>query len=496
MVLGAQETRTKIVCTVGPASSDPEILRALIRAGMDVARINFSHGTHAEHADSIEHLRRVADEEHATVAILADLQGPKLRLGELSSPIDLKPGDWIALTEGSADGEAHVLPVPHPELIRGARVGGRWLFDDGAVEAIIREVRPRAVIAQVVVGGRLSSCKGVNAPGATGALVALTEKDGADAAFAASQGVDFVALSFVQSEKDLTTLRETLDRCPGGRGIALVAKIETRGAIDALDAILGACDAAMVARGDLGLEISPHELPVLQKQIIRRCNRLGIPVITATQMLQSMVGHPRPTRAETSDVANAILDGTDAIMLSAETAVGQHPVKAVDVLREVSASTERTLATSDFQLESAEGLSSDGAHRIADAVCDATARMASAVNAHLIVTVTASGYTARRIARQRPLQPVVALTPNAQVLRQLALVWGVAPLSVPPFDGADAMLESVSRSLLDVGYASHGDVVVVAAGLPTGGAGTTNLLKVHRINGNPSLPHASSTTEV
>ncbi len=320
MVQHPEETRTKIVCTIGPASRDPETLREMVRQGMDVARLNFSHGTHAEHAETIERLRRIAEEEGATVAILADLQGPKLRIGALREPLDLDLGDWIALTTNAADGSHRVISLPHPELVSGSRVDGRWLFGDGEIEAVVREVRPKAVIAEVLVGGRLTSYRGVHAPGATGEVAVPTEKDCEDAEFAVSCGVDYVALSFVQKGEDLDALRATLDLLPGGAGTAIVAKIEKREALDELDAILAAADAVMVARGDLGLEVPPQEVPIHQKEIIRRCNRRGLPVITATQMLQSMIDHPRPTRAEASDVANAILDGTDAVMLSEETA--------------------------------------------------------------------------------------------------------------------------------------------------------------------------------
>ncbi len=478
MVLSAHETRTKIVCTIGPASSDPAVLRALIREGMDVARINFSHGTWDEHAETIDRIRQAAEAERATVAVLADLQGPKFRIGCLDAPVDVEPGDWIALTTEPADGSHHVLPVPHAGLISGATVGGHWLFDDGAVEAIVREVRPKTVIVQVVVGGRLASRKGIHAPGGTERVVALTEKDRRDAQFAVSHAVDFVALSFVQSGEDLRALRSLLEETPGGGQTAIVAKIEKREACDALDEILIATDAVMVARGDLGLEVPPQEVPILQKEIIRRCNRSGIPVITATQMLQSMVESPRPTRAETSDVANAILDGTDAVMLSGETAIGRYPVEAVAMMREISVMAEARMRPVP---EQASLSLSDDPISISDAVSEATARVAAFVRARMIVSVTASGYTARRVARERPNRPIVALTADGQVLRQLALVWGVAPLPIPPYEGADEMLEVVSVALLDAGYVREGDRVVVTAGLPSGGRGTTNLLKVHCI---------------
>jgi pyruvate kinase len=478
MVKSPEETRTKIVCTIGPASRNPETIRELVREGMDVARVNFSHGTQTEHAQSIECVRRVAREEAATVAILADLQGPKLRIGALHRPLNLEPGDWLALTTRSADGSFHVIPLPYPELIAGANVGGRWLFDDGAIEVIVREVRPEVVTAEVLVGGQLSSSKGVNAPGGTSRVAALTEKDREDARFAASCGVDFIALSFVQVAEDLSALRDLLDKLPGGPGIGIIAKIEKREALDDLDRILMVADAVMVARGDLGLEVPPQEVPLHQKEIVRRCNRRGIPVITATQMLQSMVDSPRPTRAEASDVANAILDGTDAVMLSEETAVGRYPVEAVVMMREISAMAEGSMPC---RIDDDAFHQSGSMTSVTDAISDATARIADEVGARLIVTSTTSGYTARQVARERPRQPIVALTTDESVLRQMALVWGVVPLLVEDFEGTDEMLRVLSQTLIDAGHASEGDLVVVTAGLPTGGRGTTNLLKVHRL---------------
>ena len=492
MVLSADETRTKIVCTIGPASSDETTLRGLIREGMDVVRFNLSHGSRDEHEEAIARVRRVAEAERATLAILIDLQGPKLRIGRLAEPVGVSIGDWIALTSGPADGLHHVLPLPHPELISGAKVGRRWILDDGAVEGIVREVRPKVVLLEIVVGGRLSSHKGIHAPGGTEQVCALTEKDREDAAFAVSIGADFIALSFVRSAEDLHLLRAHLEGLPRGRETAVVAKIEKREACDALDEILAESDAVMVARGDLGLEVPPQEVPILQKEIIRRCNQSGVPVITATQMLQSMVEHPRPTRAETSDVANAILDGTDAVMLSEETAVGRYPVKSVAMMREISAIVEGRMrpVSNDVALP-IEG----GAGSVSDAVSEATGRVAALVGARLIASVTASGYTARRVARERPNRPIVALTSDERVLRQLALVWGVVPLPVPPYDGADKMFDAVSTALLEAGYVREGDRIIVTAGLPSGGRGTTNLLKVHRIERRSNAHHNGSGSD-
>jgi pyruvate kinase len=478
MVRYASETKTKIVCTIGPASSDRATVRALIRAGMDVARVNLSHGTREAHEEAIRVVREVAEEEGAVVAVMADLQGPKHRIGRLAAPIDLSSGDWVAFTTLASDGSDHVVPLPHPELIAGARTGDRLLLDDGTIEVEVREVRPDVLIGRVLDGGELLSCKGIAAPGGASKVSALTEKDREDARFAAEAGVDFLALSFVRTAEDLRELRALLDERAPGREIGIVAKIEKREALDHLAEILRASDAVMVARGDLGVETSPQRVPMLQKEIIRRCNRLGIPVITATQMLQSMVEAPRPTRAEASDVANAILDGSDAVMLSAETAVGRHPVEAVAMIREISAIAERERIHRE---EDGPSDPIEHTHPVTDAIGRATVRVAREIDAALIVTSTSSGYTARQIARERPMRPIVAFTPRESTLRRLALVWGITPVLVPPHRSTDEMLETVGRLLVERGEAGPGDAVVVTGGIPAGIEGTTNFIKVHRI---------------
>ena len=478
MVGYAWETKTKIVCTIGPASSDRATLRALIRAGMDVARINFSHGTQEAHEESIRLVREVAEEEGAVVAVMPDLQGPKLRIGRLAAPIGLVLGDWVSFTTLVCDGTDHVVPLPHPELIGGSRVGDRLLLDDGSIEVEIDEVRPEVLIGRVVVGGELSSYKGIAAPSGASNIPAMTDKDREDARFAVQSGADFVALSFVRTAEDLVRLRELLAACPGGDDVGIVAKIERREALDNLREILRFSDAVMVARGDLGVETSPQRVPVLQKEIVRRCNRLGIPVITATQMLQSMVGNPRPTRAEASDVANAILDGSDAVMLSAETAVGRYPVEAVAMIREISAIAEQELAC---RVDDAPSDAVERAHPVTDAIGKATVRVAREIGAALIVTSTWSGYTARQIARERPRRPIVAFTPQESTLRRLALVWGVTPVLVPPHGSTDEMLETVERLLRERDEVKPGDTVVVTGGIPTWSEGKTNFIKVHRV---------------
>ena len=479
MILHADETRTKIVCTIGPASRDPDILRQLIRQGMDVARVNFSHGSHDEHRETIARIRQAASEERATIAVLADLQGPKLRVGMLASPLDLAAGDRLSLVDTTGFGHGTMVPLPHPELIASASPGDRLLFDDGEIGAVVREVAEHRLEIEVVDGGRLSSHKGVSAPGGTGSVQALTEKDRVDARFATEQRVDFVALSFVRDASDLQMLRSVLAETTDGERIAVIAKIEKPEAIQHLDEILSVSDAVMVARGDLGVELSPQEVPLHQKEIIRKCNQRGVPVITATQMLQSMIDHPRPTRAEASDVANAILDGTDAVMLSGETAIGAYPVHAVAMMREISQIAESQMPC---RVGYPDGPPPGRIHPITDAICEAAARMADELDVRLIATSTSSGYTARQIARQRPRQPVIAMTPDELVSRQLALVWGVVPVVIPSYEATDDMLAIVTQTLLNAGYAHSGDQVVLSAGLPPGVPGKTNFVKVHRID--------------
>jgi pyruvate kinase len=472
-------TRTKIVCTLGPASRPPELIRSLLDEGMSVARINYSYGEPSDHAATIANVRAAADAIGEPVAVIGDLQGPKIRLGILDSPIDSVPGQRLTIiAKESASGKDGVLPLPHPEVLNSLRPGGRLLFDDGAVEAVIRAVRDGRAEIEVLVGGRLLSHKGVVAPGAAKRVAALTDKDRADAAHAVGCGADFIALSFAQSSDDIQSLRALLDALPGGKAVGIVAKIETLAAMERLDEILRSADAVMVARGDLGVEISPQEVPMHQKDILRRANRLGVPAITATQMLQSMVDAPRPTRAEASDVANAILDGTDAVMLSAETAVGKYPCEAVAMMREIAAIAETEMPCRAAQSRFAE---LEHTHPVTDAISDATVRVAEEVGARLIAISTWSGYTARQVARERPQLPIVAMTPSETVRRQLALTWGVESALIPPYADTDEMLDLVARALAAGGWVQPGDLVVVSAGIPTGGGGKTNFLKVHAV---------------
>ncbi len=467
--------RTKIVCTIGPASSSPDVMRNLIRAGMDVARINFSHGDRATHVQSIATLRRIADEEGRLVAVMADLQGPKLRVGEIGGEgVDLHEGDTITLTVSPRPGVPDEIPVPHPELLRDLRIGQTVLLDDGNLELIVVRASEGSLRCRVITGGRLTSHKGINAPGAKLSFSALTSKDREDVVFGLEQEVDFFALSFVRRAADVRELRQLLRS--QGSNVPIITKIEKPEALTVFDDILAEADGVMVARGDMGVETPAEEVPFHQKRIIRACNLCGKPVITATQMLQTMIDNPRPTRAEASDVANAILDGTDAVMLSGETAVGHYPVKAVETMAVICANSEAHLPHSRL-LHRESDAGADGI--ITEAISLSAVEIAGEVGARAIITATMSGTTARMVARHRPSVPIVAVTPNHATLYRLTLVWGVEPVEVAEFGTTDDMVEVMVEAAQERGLVAWGDPVVLTAGIPFGGTGVTNMLKVH-----------------
>ena len=466
--------RTKIVCTLGPACDGPGVLRQMVRAGMDVARINFSHGDQASHARRIAEARRVAQEEGETLAILCDLQGPKLRVGTIAAgPVELPPQSVVILTTRSVPGDATEIHLPHPELVADVQPGQRLLLDDGAVELRVESKTDTDLACRVVFGGKLSSHKGISAPGASLSLSSLTDKDRADALFAIEQQADYMALSFVRRAADVQELRTLL--ASRDAHIPIVAKIEKAEALDAFDEILAVADAVMVARGDLGVETPAEQVPMHQKHILRACNRAGKPAITATQMLQSMIESPRPTRAEASDVANAVLDGTDAVMLSGETATGHYPIEAVQTMEKVATIAEEHLECEDWLRRAGEASSPS------EAIARATVEIAVELNAAAIITSTMSGHTAQMVARYRPCVPIVAVTPDPAVCRRMALVWGVTPLLVPQYASTDEMIEYTTHAAREANLVKPGDRVVITAGIPAGGEGQTNMLKVHVI---------------
>lgn len=472
--------RTKIVCTLGPASSDESTMRGLMEAGMDVARINFSHGDHATHEKTIALVRRLSEQEGKLVAIMGDLQGPKLRVGEIEGgPINIQKGARFALTTRPVPGSSEEVHLPHPEIVRDLRTGQRVLLDDGQIELTVIGKTGTDLMCRVDSGGPLSSHKGVNLPGAELNISSMTPKDRTDALFAAENGVDLLALSFVRRSADVQELRQLLSN--HGVNLPIIAKIEKPEALQVFDEILEVSDGVMVARGDLGVETPPEEVPFHQKQIIQAANCEGKPVITATQMLQSMIEHPHPTRAEASDVANAILDGTDDVMLSGETAVGAYPIEAARTMQKIAENAEAHLPPVRWAHLIKEHSVKQYPIPSTEAISQATVEVALAVGAKAIVTTTMSGTTARMVARHRPSMPVIAATPNLQTLRSLTLVWGVQPVLVEGFEHTDEMIRMSVEAACRAGIVSWGDTIIMTAGIPFGGQGKTNFLKVHTV---------------
>ncbi len=464
--------RTKIVGTLGPASNTADGIRALIEAGLDVARINFSHGTHEQHARTIAIVREVADALGRPVAIMGDLQGPRIRIGDLHAPRELAAGESLVLVpEHSAhDGE---IPITYDELCNDVAPGNRILINDGLIELVVTAVEGARVTATVVHGGTLSSHKGMNLPGIAVSAPSITDKDKADIVFAVESNLDALALSFVRRAEDIESLRKLVPK-----SILVVAKIEKDVALQNIEEILQATDAVMVARGDLGVELPFEEVPIAQKKIIALANRMGRPVITATQMLESMIENPRPTRAEASDVANAILDGTDCVMLSAETAAGAYPRLAVEAMRRIIHEIETHPSTrlgSRHERRILSGVNTE------EAIAAATVAAVRMLDAPLVVVFTKSGFSARIVASHRPSVPILALTDEPRVCRQLSLVWGVVPRLVPTARGYDHMVAMALREALDLGLVTKGDRVLVTAGVPFDVPGTTNLLKVETV---------------
>ncbi|MEW5914643.1 MAG: pyruvate kinase [Thermodesulfobacteriota bacterium] len=463
--------KTKIVATIGPASADGRILSALLAAGMDVARLNYSHGDHASHQATVDKLRALAKQQNRQIAILQDLAGPKIRLGILEQPQLLEAGQEVSLAPG-AEAAGQALPVDYPHLLEDVEAGQSILLADGLVELEVRQVAHGQVRCRVKVGGQVSSKKGVNLPASQLRVSSFTPKDQEDLEAGLAAGVDLVALSFVRHEKDLEPVRERLNHAD--EPPLLVAKIEKPQAVERLPQLLAAVDGVMVARGDLGVEMPLEQVPLIQKHIIAEARRAGKVVVTATQMLRSMLDNPRPSRAEAADVANAVLDGTDAVMLSDETAVGRYPVEAVAMM-------DRLCRGSECQVNS-EVLLREGLSPLLPAVAAALSRAAGWLAKDLrpaaIVASTTSGSTARLVARLRPAAPVVGLTPDASTCRQLAITWGVQPALVEPFADIEEMAQRARQWVLAQGLAKAGEHIILTGGVPVGTPGTTNLLKV------------------
>ncbi|HEV1995589.1 MAG TPA: pyruvate kinase [Candidatus Acidoferrum sp.] len=468
--------RSKIVCTIGPASRTPRVIERMMRAGLDVARLNFSHGSHADHAQSIALLRETSVRLRKPIAILADLQGPKIRTGALAGgkPVTLRAGQRFVITTARVLGDSTRVGTTFTPLPREVHPGDRVLLADGLIELRVRQVRGREVACEVVNGGELGEHKGVNLPGIKLSVPALTKKDRADLAFALAHGVNYIAVSFVRRREDVQLAKAAIRRA--GKDTPVIAKLEKPEAIENLDAILMAADGVMVARGDLGVEMSPERVPVMQKEIIARAREFRRPVITATQMLESMTQNPRPTRAEASDVANAIFDGSDAVMLSAETAAGKYPVEAVAMMARIIEEAEESVhefprpAPSD-QLKVAE--------TVAELACHASREL----HMKAIAVFTHSGFTAQLVSRYRPQTPIIAFSPEAETRRRLALIWGVLPRSISNVRKIDGLAAIAEKRLLEERLVRRGDIIGILAGTPMGIRGTTNFMKFHVIGG-------------
>ncbi len=476
--------RTKIVCTIGPASNSEEKLEQLMRAGMNVARLNFSHGTHDDHAVVIARVRSIASRLGCPVAILQDLQGPKIRTGPLQDgqPVQLVDGAHLAITTRPIAGNAQIVSTTYAQLPQDVKLGDRILLDDGLMELRVLSASADEVQCQVVHGGLLKEHKGINLPGVAVSAPALTEKDRDDLHFGLLHDVDYVALSFVRKPEDIVEAKQVMramldERIPGAKGkrIAppLIAKLEKPEAIGRLDDILNVVDGVMVARGDLGVEMLPEQVPLIQKRIIRKCNELGLPVITATQMLESMINNPRPTRAEASDVANAILDGTDAVMLSAETAAGSYPIEAVQMMVRIALETESDGRTA--RQPQCKQLTQ------AHAVSHAARALSEEASVQAIVVFTRSGMSAHLISKDRPRTPILAYTPSEHVYRQLALWWGTWSYRVAMHGSTEELIAVVEQRLQDDQLVPRGAHVVIMGGLPVASQARTNFVKLHRV---------------
>jgi len=469
--------RTKIVATIGPASSDPQTLRLLVSAGLDVARLNFSHGTHASHGATIATLRTLGSELGTPLGILQDLPGPKVRTGPLADDwesVRLENGASFVLTTRAVAGTAQEVSVTYPGLAHDVEVGKRLYLSDGAIALRIERVESERIETQIEVGGELRAAQGINYPDGTLALDAVTERDFEHLAFGLEAGVDWVAVSFVKSAEDVARVKRFM--LQRGRDVPVIAKIEKHEALDAIDAIIDAADGIMVARGDLGIEIPLEEVPLVQKDLIARANRASKPVITATQMLESMIAAPRPTRAESADVANAILDGTDAVMLSGETARGAYPVAALRTMATIAAQVETQYPHDVLRYRRMAHVG----RSIETTIAEGAAAMAEALELEFIVTGTSTGNTARLISSFRPRARIIAMTPLPEVAHRMTLVWGVETLVVEPYRYFETLIDIVEARMLRAGLAASGTTIAITSGMPVGEGGT-NVIKLHAL---------------
>jgi len=466
-----KQRSAKIVCTMGPASIKPQILSALVREGMDVARLNFSHGNYAFHNKAVRLIRKLARKYHRQVAILQDLQGIKIRVGLMKNGgVELKKGAYLSIFPGEGVGDERNIFVSYPHLLTDAKAGDRILLDDGLIQLRVLKRTNKFLMATVVEGGILRDRKGVNLPGMKISLKSFTEKDKRDLALGLSMNVDYIAVSFVREAQDIRQIRDWIRR--RGKTTPIIAKIEKPEALDNIDAILEAADGIMIARGDLGVEVFPERVPLIQKDLINKANNKGKLVITATQMLESMKEHLRPTRAETTDVANAVLDGTDALMLSVETSAGAYPLEAFTMMDRIITFTEQAKAVASCY---------ERGNSYAEALADSACVAAENIGARVLVAFTQSGFTARLVSKFRPGLPIIAFTPDKTVLSRLALCWGVLPKYMKPLRGTDQMLHEVEKALLSEKIVKKGDHIVIISGSPLSTQAKTNFMKIHQI---------------
>jgi pyruvate kinase len=464
--------RTKIVCTIGPSSESADVLRELITSGMNVARLNFSHGALEEHAKRIALIREIEEDLGKPIAILQDLPGPKIRTGDMQGMVELQQGKTFVFTTRGVSGSADEINLPYPELVAQAAPGLQIFVADGQLEFKVLSATDTDIVTKVIVGGMMGGRKGVNMPGAKISVPSVTEKDLVALAFGLDHDVDWVAASFVRCAADLKPVRDMIKS--SGKSTRLIAKIEKSEAVSDIDAIIEAADGIMVARGDLGVEIPLERVPAVQKSIIKKCNAAGKPVITATQMLESMISNRRPTRAEVTDVANAILDGTDAVMLSGETAIGEFPIDTVATMSRIAAQAEISLNHKYLLKEKKHGTEKT----VTDAIAQGTVNISIDLGAKAIITPTSSGATARAVSKYRPETRIIAAATTKDTYRQLALSWGVCPVIVAPSHNTDDMLEEAVEGAKRSRLVHDGDVVVLTAGVPAGVPGRTNLIKV------------------
>ncbi|GIP39098.1 pyruvate kinase [Paenibacillus sp. J31TS4] len=469
--------RTKLVCTMGPSCDHPDTLKQLMSEGMNVARLNMAHGELEEHSRRIRDIRQAAEETGTPVAVLLDIKGPEIRIGGLKEPAyELVEGERLTLTTEPVEGDGQRIPVSYAEMPQVMKPGQTILLDDGLIELLVEAIDGPDIHCVIVNGGTIKPRKGVNLPGVRTTLPGVTERDIRHIRFGVQEGIDFLAVSFVRRAEDILQVRQLLEDL-GAPHVGIVSKIENEEGIDEFDAILEASDGIMVARGDLGVEIPVEDVPLLQREMIAKCQAAGKPSIVATHMLESMQSNPRPTRAEVSDVANAVLQGADAVMLSGETAAGRYPVEAV---RTMAAVVRRAESIADYH-HPAPSEAAASPSSITDAIGRSAVAISEALGAKAILTPTESGFTARMVSRHRPSAPIIALTPHLPTLRRLTLTWGVVPVLSSRATDTDDMLRASAASVVDAGLLQRGELAVVTAGVPVGLAGTTNLIKVERV---------------